>query len=573
MFSIFEMNRISPVLERSERDRGCAPDDRRLPQHSRPAVKRACEPSAPGSFYSASAASSSGSFDTAEDAQIFRAVRSTTRLTSISQTTLLKDYHSGVVAEPESIVKHALSSNRMASRSASEGLGRTSSLSQRMHLRARTQVTLTEGAEASFRSGIRKPSLPIISSTTTATTAIFAAFPNSDPNLSGPRPSLDDVKAAARLMRSRTSPFAQHMTTDTVNRPFADSTPINASTCESSLAQRGVKATTPRVVFKVPAPSGPAPNTLGASRVWPQDDLAMKLVWPQDIPGYNRPQNQDSEGSQRQNKKKKSKSSLRKGSRDQLASFCSDSDGRSASLLHYRNFNDGDASSEANAEEGKGTRSTSKGRKGATGKPVKLEPVLFCSSCQAPAWSTGSLRYEAPVQVMYGDTLETPVWEAFTPDMIGQVRDTRRKKVERKKGEEWYLRHLRSGFTTRLKSEDINNNEWSITDREGRNWLMRTSSAEKVLSVVEKGRATRCGTYDPIDQILYVELRPARTSFRDPNASPMDVAFVLCCFEAIQAIRDEQASGGGKGRRDECGRLIPKSDAAFKNLIQRLMGL
>ncbi|KAE8216602.1 hypothetical protein CF327_g268 [Tilletia walkeri] len=547
------MYRTYPAVERSEQDRGssdtCAFQSSFHLQHQ-PDSKPLANTCASGpSSTSTSSTSSAGGHEKAEGADIRRVFHSTIPLAGTSQAALMAGY--GVVGEPQSILKHALSCNASSSSLAANKLKRSPSSVQRLRFRFQNEEPLPEGAEASCGRWHRQPSAPTLCSESAAS---LATQPHSDPGTFASRLSLDDVRAT-----SSSTPYARSMSVSAGSRPFTNSTLIHPTINESSVWQTGLKTTPPRVNFKLP-PSHPGPCTLGEFRVWPQDELALRLEWPTDLMGYNQPQNQEPEGSHRKSKKKRSKSSFQSGgASDDRASAWSASDTSCISLVHYRLFNNGDASSQGSADDKKEARPAVQDK--------ESEPILCCSSCQAPSWSTESHRYEAPIQVMYGDTLETPVWEACTPDMVGDGVEKRRKR-----GEEWYLHHLRSGYRTRLKSEDINDDSWSMTDREGHNWMMRASSTEHVLAVIERGRPTRCATFDAVDRSLHIELKPNRTSFRDAKASPMDVAFVLCCFEAVQAIRDEQASRGGRGRRDEIGRLLPKTHA-LKHLIQRFMGI
>ncbi|KAK0545577.1 hypothetical protein OC845_005044 [Tilletia horrida] len=305
-----------------------------------------------------------------------------------------------------------------------------------------------------------------------------------------------------------------------------------------------------------PLPPPPSLTTaaLAATRVWPQDRLTLQLQWPTKIRGVNQ-----------------ARTSGRSSKAATLPRSSEDSDiGRhGGSLVYYRRY---DPSTEQD-----GNRFVRKsGERSQSQDPYKFptpnlqafadqrrklqDEVPFSTMCAQPAWMSDSRRYEAPIRVMIRKSIDSAVWEAYPRAPVGK---------KRRKGEDWVLRHVETGFKTRVCQEDINNEEFSVTGREGYTWLFRSSSTESVLAVAEKTRPIRCATFDCSKHQLAIDLRAIRTSFRLPPQ--IDIAFLICFFEAVQAIQDELSSGG-KGRRDECGRLINKG-GGLKQLLERMMNL
>ncbi|KAK0530230.1 hypothetical protein OC842_003990 [Tilletia horrida] len=195
---------------------------------------------------------------------------------------------------------------------------------------------------------------------------------------------------------------------------------------------------------------------------------------------------------------------------------------------------------------------------------------------------------------MESDSLERPQWEAFTPDMRGEssprngssgssngssrcsLSSVMEGAKKRKRGGDWHIRQVGTGFKARVQNEDINDTEWSIVDADENTWHVHGSGAVLTMGIELRGsggQIARCATFDPGQRSLLIELRPQGTPFRRSGASPsIDIPFVLCCFEAVQAIRDEQASQGGRGRRDEIGRLVRKTKS-LKQLVERFLGI
>lgn len=243
----------------------------------------------------------------------------------------------------------------------------------------------------------------------------------------------------------------------------------------------------------------------------------------------------------------------------------------SGSLVYYRKYLEMDSHDDTVHTGVRLSRPANPDKQSVPGK------VLFRVVCEAPCWATSSRRYEAPIQIGVGRA--GPILYEAQPSPRSAKRLS-----------QWTLRRMNSSMQTSGRLEDLEETvvsflspyrdipfqvytaqdtkikmgalmlaEWrkeAATSRDSFFIPLFLSSPMSSLSTEYKDQEHEVAKFDAADGFgaLHVDTRPFGTPFQSGQRDAIDIAYLIAIFETAHAMRDELASGG-RGRRDEHGRL------------------
>jgi hypothetical protein len=249
-------------------------------------------------------------------------------------------------------------------------------------------------------------------------------------------------------------------------------------------------------------------------------NLAMKMEWPLDVEGYNEERKPGKIANS-------SQSSLFGG----------------PSLVYYRHY--------LESTEIETQLTTVKLEKNQDALPGK---VLLRAECEAPCWSTSSRRYESSIRIGLGRSGPI-VWE------IVPVPPKNKRQISF-----WTINDKRNHIQMRIRGEDLECLRYSLANADQEEYCMYAQTEAKIKLITKDLQRLDIAQFDPWDDwgALHIDCRPFGSAYRKRDREGIDVAFIVAMFEALNAIRDENTSGG-KGRRDSRGRLvIPKKTGIGK---------
>jgi len=204
-------------------------------------------------------------------------------------------------------------------------------------------------------------------------------------------------------------------------------------------------------------------------------------------------------------------------------------------------------------------------------EPSRKATILYRSLCQSPPWLSGLKRYEHPIHIVDPEAPGQVLWEATTTTFGSSQASAFSPGRERQRGEGWVLHHLQSGERSAVGPLNLDLNMWTASV-DGRTYLVRCDGSDLHLGTLQQGRVKPFAFFNGSQQTVHITLRLKDSSRQESVAQAVDLAFVICFFEAVQAIRVELSVSGGRNRCDDSRRLMSKS-RGLKQLFEPRLGV